>query len=167
MSKPVYERVQGIIQSMESGLGAALLLRTSVVLGFCALAMFFNFTRFEGFSTQEAMESAHLARQLAEGKGYTTDSIRPFCLHLLQQSDPARAQQVLQHPVPDLSKPPGYPLLLAGLMKILPFHFSPDRNQSWFYQPELWIRAVNELLFFGAVLILFQVARRLFDPAVA
>lgn len=152
---------------MESGLGAAILLRTSVVLGFCALAVFFNFTRFEGFSTQEAMESAHLARQLAEGRGYTTDSIRPFCLHLLQQSDPAKAQQVLQQPVPDLSNPPGYPLLLAGLMKILPFRFSANRNQAWFYQPEFLIRAVNELLFFGAVLILFQVARRLFDPAVA
>ena len=152
---------------MEEGLGAAILLRASVVLGFIALAMFFNLTRFEGFSTQEAMESAHLARQLAEGKGYTTDSIRPFCLHLLQQSDPAHAQQVLQHPVPDLSNPPGYPCLLAGMMKLLPFHFAADHNQPWFYQPELWIRAVNELLLLGAVLVLFQVARRLFDSAVA
>ena len=161
MPKPVYERVQGFIRSMEAGLGAAILLRASVVLGFVALAMFFNLSRLEGFSTQEAMESAHLARQLAEGKGYTTDSIRPFCLHLLQQGDPAHAQQVLQHPVPDLSNPPAYPCLLAGMMKMLPFHFTADPNQPWFYQPELWIRAVNELLFFGAVLILFQVARRL------
>src|ERR1039458_6697271 len=139
MPKTIYDRVQGFIHSMEEGAGAAILVRASVVLAFVALALFFNMSRMEGFSTQEAMESAHLARQLAGGKGYTTDSIRPFCLHLLQQNDPARAQQVLQHPVPDLSNPPGYPLLLAGLMKILPFHFSPDRNQSWFYQPELWI----------------------------
>jgi len=153
---------------MEAGLGAAILLRASVVLGFIAVAMFFNLvSRFEGFSTQEAMESAHLARQLAVGKGYTTDSIRPFCLHLLQQNDPAHAQQVLQRPVPDLSNPPGYPCLLAGLMVLLPFHFTADPNQPWFYQPELWIRAVNELLLFCAVLILFQVARRLFDAAVA
>jgi len=47
-------------------MGAALLLRASVVLGFAAVAMFFNLNRQEGFSTQEAMESAHLARQLAE-----------------------------------------------------------------------------------------------------
>ena len=148
-------------------MGAALLLRASVVLGFAAVAMFFNLNRQEGFSTQEAMESAHLARQLAEGRGYTTDSIRPFCLHLLQQGDPAHAQEVLQHPVPDLSNPPGYPLLLAGMMKILPFHFATDPNQPWFYQPELWIRGVNELLFLAAALVLFQVARRLFDSAVA
>ena len=94
--------VQGLIRSnSESGMGAALLLRASVILGFAALAIFFNLNRQEGFSTQEAMESAHLARQLAEGRGYTTDSIRPFCLHLLQQGDPAHAQEVLQHPVPD------------------------------------------------------------------
>ena len=167
MPKPIYERVQELIRSMESGMGAALLLRASVVLGFAAVAMFFNLNRQEGFSTQEAMESAHLARQLAEGRGYTTDSIRPFCLHLLQQGDPAHAQEVLQHPVPDLSNPPGYPCLLAGMMELLPFHFAADQNQPWFYQPELWIRAVNELLFLGAVLILFQVARRLFDAAVA
>ena len=170
MPKPVYERVQGLIRSLETGLGAAILLRASVILGFLALAVFFNFTRFEGFSTQEAMESAHLARQLAEGKGYTTDSIRPFCLHLLQQGegDPAHAQPVLQPPVPDLSNPPGYPFLLAAMMKLLPFHFAAEQNQPWFYyQPELWIRALNELLLFGAVLILFQVARRLFDSGVA
>jgi hypothetical protein len=152
---------------MESGAAAALLLRTGVVLTFIGVAMFFNLTRFEGFSTQEAMESAHLARQLAAGKGYTTDSIRPFCLHLLGESDPARAQELLQSPVPDLSTPPGYPCLLAGVMKLLPFDFNTDPNQPWSYQPELWIRAVNELLFLGAVFILFRVARRLFDATVA
>ena len=101
MPKPVSEQVQDLIRSMEEGALAAILLRVIVVLGFIGLAMFYNLTRFEGFSTQEAMESAHLARQMAEGKGYTTDSIRPFCLHLLQQGNPAQAQQVLQHPVPD------------------------------------------------------------------
>jgi hypothetical protein len=167
MPKTVYDRVQGFIHSMEEGAGAAIMLRASVVLAFVALALFFNMSRMEGFSTQEAMESAHLARQLAGGKGYTTDSIRPFCLHLLQQNDPTHAAQVLQQPVPDLSNPPGYPCLLAGIMKLLPFHFAADPRQPWLYTPELWIRAVNELLYFGAVLILFQVARRLFDSAVA
>jgi hypothetical protein len=167
MSRPVYERIQEFIKSIETGRGASLLMRASIILGFGALAMFFNFTRFEGFSTQEAMDSAQLARQVAEGKGYTTDSIRPFCLHLLQQNDPGHAQEVLQHPVPDLSIPPAFPFLLAGAMKIVPFHFTADPKQPWFYQPEIWIRAVNELLFFVAVLVLFQVAKRLFDRSVA
>ena len=168
MPKTAYEQVQGFIRSMEEeGAGAAILLRVIVVLGFIGVAMFFNLTRFEGFSTQEAMESAHLARQLAGGKGYTTDSIRPFCLHLLAQGDPARAQKLLQHPVPDLSNPPGYPFLLGCVMKVLPFDFKTDPNQPWSYQPERWIRVVNELLFLAAVLVLFQVARRLFDAAVA
>jgi hypothetical protein len=165
--KPVREQVQEFIRSMEEGKGAAILLRICVVLGFIGLAMFYDLTRFECFSTQEAMESAHLARQLAEGKGYTTDSIRPFCLHLLQEGNPAHAQQVLQHPVPDLSNPPAWPCLLAGLMKVLPFNFNPDPNQPWSFQPELWIRAVNELLLLASAFILFQVARRLFDNSVA
>ena len=53
------------------------------------------------------------------------------------------------------------------MMRLLPFHFAADQSQPWFYQPEFWIRAVNELLFLVAVLVLFQVARRLFDSAVA
>jgi hypothetical protein len=138
-----------------------------VVLGFIGLAMFYDLTRSEGFSTQEAMESAHLARQLAEGKGYKTDSIRPFCLHLLQEGHPAQAQQVLQPPVPDLSVPPAYPCLLAAAMKVLPFNFTTDPNQPWTFKAELWIRAINELLFLAAAFVLFQVARRLFDTAVA
>jgi hypothetical protein len=152
---------------MEVGAGAVILQMTSVLLGFVVLALIFDLNGYQGFSNQEAMESAHLARQLAGGKGYTTDSIRPLNLFLLRRADPNHAPQVLRNPVPDLSNPPGFPFLLAGLMKVLPFHFAADRNQPWFYQPELLIAAFNELLFFGAVLLLFQVARRLFDSSVA
>jgi hypothetical protein len=138
-----------------------------VFLGFVVLAMLYNSNGYQGFSNQEAMESAHLARQLAEGKGFTTDSIRPLGVYLLQRTDTNHAAQVLDNPAPDLSNAPGYSLLLAGLMKVLPFRFEAAKSQPWFYQPEMMIAGINELLFFVAVLMLFQVARRLFDTSVA
>jgi 4-amino-4-deoxy-L-arabinose transferase-like glycosyltransferase len=167
VQRGAYERIQAFIRGLEEGAGAAILKTSSVLMGFALLALWFNGWGYSGFSNQEAMESAHLGRQLAEGRGYTTDSIRPLTLGLLQRTDTNNAAAVLQHPVPDLSVAPGYPVLLAGLMKILPFHFAADPGQPWFYQPEALITGFNELLFFAAVLLLFQVARRLFDREAA
>jgi 4-amino-4-deoxy-L-arabinose transferase-like glycosyltransferase len=150
---------------LEEGAGARFLKAASVFMGFLLLALWYNAGGYHGFTNVESMESAHLAEQLAAGKGFTTDSIRPLALGLLQRADTNHASAVLLHPVPDLTCAPGYPLWLAGLMKILPFHFAADQN--WFYQPEFLIACANEALFFAAVLLLFQVAKRLFDPGVA
>jgi hypothetical protein len=168
MPKTIYDRVQGFIHSMEEGAGLILLKRVTVCLAFAALALYFNLThQFEGFASPEGMETAHLARRLSAGKGYTTESIRPLVLHFLQEADPAKKSQVLQHPVPDLSHAPGYPVLLAGLMKVLPIRFAANRDAPWVFPPETWIRGINEVIFFLAALALFHVARRLFDSAVA
>ena len=167
MQRGAHERIQGLIRGLEEGLGAKILVMSSALLGFVLLALWYNLWDYNGFSNQEAMESAHLARQLAGGAGYTTDCIRPLTLGLLQRADTNNAGEVLRHPVPDLSNAPGYPFLLAGLMKVLPFHFEADPRQPWHYQPEFLIACFNELLFFAAVLLLFQVARRLFDGGVA
>jgi hypothetical protein len=137
------------------------------LLGFILLAAWFNFHTNHGFFNPEAMESAHLGRHLAAWDGYTTYSIRPSTLGLLQRANTNRASEVLQHPVPDLSIAPGYPFLLACLMKTLPFNFAADPTRLRTYQPESLIIGFNDLLFFAAVLLLFQVARRLFDSEVA
>ena len=97
------------------------------------------------------MENAQLARNLSEGKGYTTDSIRPLALYLLASAaEPGQSSKVLAQRVPDLSNAPVYPFLLAGLMKALPFQFAA--RQYWSYQPERWISFFNQALFFAAVI---------------
>jgi Dolichyl-phosphate-mannose-protein mannosyltransferase len=165
LQKSTHERIQSFIGGLEQGAGAKILKASSILMGFLLLALWFNLAGYKGFSNEDAMESAHLAHQLADGKGFTTDSIRPMTLGLLQRADTNHAAEVLQHPVPDLSIAPGYPVVLAGLMKIFPFHFTPD--QDWFFRPEFIIACFNEALLFVAVLFLFQIARRLFDPSVA
>ena len=112
------------------------------------------------------MEMAQLARNLARGKGYTTQSIRPLSIYLLRrQAPPGQAADVLDRPVPDLSTAPAYPVLLAGLMAVLPFDFVA--TQYWEYAPERWIAVFNQVLFFVAVVLLFRIARRMFDARVA
>ncbi|MGA3180921.1 MAG: glycosyltransferase family 39 protein [Verrucomicrobiota bacterium] len=165
--RTTHDLIQRFMWGLEVGAGARILRMCCVPLGFITLAFWFNLRADHTFSNREAMESAHLARHLAAWKGYTTYSIRPSTLGLLQRADPELAPDVLRYPVPDLSIAPGYPFVLACLMKILPFNFAANRSHLWSYQPELLILSFNELLFFAAVLLLFQVARRLFHPKAA
>jgi hypothetical protein len=164
--KAIDEQLQGFLWNLESFTSGPVFRMAAALIGFGFLAVVFV-VRSHGFSNQEAMESAQLGRHLAAWKGYTTYSIRPLTLHLLQEAKPENAAEVLHHPVPDLSIAPGYPFVLACLMKVLPFNFAANRGQLWPYQPELMIVGLNELLFFLSAIVLFQLARRLFDSSVA
>jgi 4-amino-4-deoxy-L-arabinose transferase-like glycosyltransferase len=136
------------------------------LLGFLALASLYDFFAFQNYASEEAMEMAQLARNVAQDKGYTTDSIRPLTLYLLESAaEPGQSSKVLAQRVPDLSNPPVYPYLLAGAMKMLPFKF--DAAERWSYQPERWISICNQALLLCAALFLFFLARRLFDARVA
>jgi len=158
--------LQSWIHHWEQGGGTRVLKGMVAVLGFILLAGFYNLSNIGGFSSEEAMETAQTAHNVAEGKGYTTGSIRPVALYLLENAaETGQSSKVLAQPVPDLNIAPVYPLLLAGLMKALPFHF--EAREYWFYQPERWINIFNQALFFLSAVLLFFLARKLFDSRVA
>jgi hypothetical protein len=158
--------LQSWVHYWGEGAGARVLKAAAALLAFIALASLYDLLSYESYSSEEAMESAQLARNLSGGKGYTTDSIRPLALYLLESAaEPGQSSKVLAQRVPDLSNAPVYPYLLAGLMKALPFQFAA--KEAWFYQPEQWISFFNQALFFAAVILLFLLARRLFDSNVA
>jgi hypothetical protein len=150
------------------------------------LALVYNLRAYRNLATQEAMDSAQLARNIADGKGYTTLFIRPFSLYLVQSHNEAKHAaapattnadfaQIKFNPHPDLANPPVYPLLLAGLMKVLPFHypielkkpFWSENGRFWRYQPDFLIAMFNEILLLAVVALTFFIARKLFDVNVA
>ena len=158
--------LQSWIHHWEEGAGARVTKGVAALLAFITLASLYDRWGYENYSSEEAMENAQLARNVAQGRNYTTDSIRPLALFLLENSaEPGQSSKVLAQRVPDLSCAPVYPFLLAGLMKVLPFDFTA--SQPWSYQPERWISIFNQALFFGVVGLLFLLARRLFDSGVA
>ena len=55
-----------------------------------ALAVLYDLRAYRNFSTPEAMDTAQLARNIADGKGYTTSFIRPLSLYLVQRNTEAR-----------------------------------------------------------------------------
>lgn len=73
-----------------------------------------------------------------------------------------------------------YPLVLAGLMKVWPFHYAVDTTHAFWsrvkdqsqrefvrYQPDFIIAVFNQILFVGVAILVFLLARRLFDREVA
>ncbi len=189
--------LQEFIHRLELGTGARVVRFSLGAMLVLILMAGYNFRAYKNMSTQEAMDAAQLGRNLAQGKGYTTLFVRPFSIYLLKtrhepkagssaaSTDPAR----LKGMHPDLANPPVYPIILAGLMKVLPFQYpvnlkstfwsvpktrlssSPETTvsfrQFWRYEPDFVIALFNQILFFVVVGLNFLLVRRLFDSPVA
>jgi len=183
---PLREMIQKVIHMSEVGAGSRYLRIFVLGLAVLGLALIYNLREYRNLATQEAMDSAQLARNIADGKGYTTLFIRPFSLYLVQSHNEAKHTAATAatnadfalvkftlHP--DLANPPVYPMVLAGLMKVRPFHypvelrkpFWSNNSQFWRYQPDFQIAMLNEILLLAVVVLTFFLARRLFDVNVA
>jgi hypothetical protein len=177
--------LQEVIHKIETGVGPRLFRIGAAVLLVVLLTVGYGFRGFKNMSCQEAMDAAQVGRNLSQGKGFTTLFIRPLSMYLLKKHaldanggvTPANADLTqIRGRHPDLANPPVYPLLLAGVMKVLPFRFMlPAKPQPFFssdgkfyrYEPDFLIALVNQLLFFGVITLTFFLARRLFDARVA
>ncbi|MDP6307290.1 MAG: hypothetical protein QGH02_08120, partial [Verrucomicrobiota bacterium] len=138
-----------------------------LLIGSLGLVYYLNLTR--SFTAPEAMDAAQLARNIAEGRGYTTQFIRPLSLDILRQQG-AVSDVELSSKFPDITNPPVYPMLLAALMKVLPFEFEIDLQKAdefERYQPEFLIWLLNQALFFVALIQVFRLGEKLFDQPVA
>jgi hypothetical protein len=183
---PLRELVQKLIHMSEVGAGSRYLRLFVLGLAVAGLVLVYNLRSYRNFATQEAMDSAQLARNIVDGKGYTTLYIRPFSLFLVQRYNEAKHApapattnvdfaRIKYSPHPDLANPPVYPIVLAGLMEVLPFHypvelkkpFWSNNNQFWRYQPDFQITVFNEILLLAVVALTFFLARKLFDVNVA
>jgi 4-amino-4-deoxy-L-arabinose transferase-like glycosyltransferase len=182
---PLSELIQRLIHMLEVGAVARYLRIFVLALGVISLAFLYDIRAYRNLAAPEAMDAAQLARNLSEGKGYTTLLIRPFSLYLVQRHNEPKTPVLLTNATPDfaliktahpdLENPPVYPLVLAGLMKILPFNYpvnlkSPfwaNNGSFWRYQPDFLIALFNEVLLFIVALLTFFLAKKLFDSNVA
>jgi len=170
---------------LEVGAGSRYLRIFALAMAVVALAFLYNIRAYRNLAAPEAMDAAQLARNLSEGRGYTTLFIRPFSLYLVQQHNEPSIPVALTNGTPDfarirtahpdLANPPVYPLLLAGLMKVLPFNypvnlkgtFWANNGSFWRYQPDFLIALFNESLLLIVVVLTFFLAKKLFDSNVA
>jgi hypothetical protein len=175
--------LQEIIHRLEVGGGMRFVRMGLSVMVLIMVVVGYNWRAFRNMSCQEAMDTAQLARNISEGKGYSTLFIRPLSIYLVKrtnQQEPDKALSAdpaqLKGMHPDLANPPVYPVLLAGIMKVLPFNYKlpikprpfwTNRGAFYRYEPDFLIGLFNQLLLLLMIVLLFFVARRLFDPSVA
>ena len=183
---PLTEQIQNIIHKIEVGAGQRYLRNLVLALFVLGLAVIYDVRAYRNLAAPEAMDAAQVARNLSRGNGFSTLFIRPLSVHLIQShNQPQFAASVLdtnadyariKHGMhPDLQNPPVYPLVLAGLMKVLPFDYKAETTKPfwsnngffWRYQPDFLITLFNQVLLLGVAVLIFLIARRLFDSTVA
>jgi hypothetical protein len=182
---PLAEIIQNLIHKLETGAGPRFFRITALLLAVMALVLRYDVHAYRNLATPEGMDAAQLARNISDGKGYTTLFIRPLSLYLVQKHNESGTPVALTNANfdfarvktahPDLANAPVYPLLLAGLMKILPFHFAVELKKPFWsdngrfsrYQPDFLIAVFNQILLVAVVVLTFFLARKLFDAGVA
>ena len=171
---------------MEVGSGARWLTYLALSAAVLALIVAYDLRDYRGFDSAEAMDAAQVARNLAEGHGYSTDFIRPFSIYLVKKhNQEVQAGKIsptnildlaeLNGVHPDLANPPVYPTLLAGFMKILkPDWQTASTKPFWSanghflrYKPEFFIAILNQVLLLALVIMTFCITKKLFDAAAA
>jgi len=175
--------LQEVIHKLVAGGGIRFFRVGLTVLVLLTVIFCYNWRAFRNMSTQEAMDAAQLGRNISEGKGYTTLFIRPLSIYLVKKTNQQKpgkgfgadsAQLKGMHP--DLANPPVYPMLLAGLMKVLPFDyplpvkpktFWSNKGAFYRYEPDFLIGLFNQVLFLVMTILIFFLSRRLFDAPVA
>ncbi|HWY76642.1 MAG TPA: glycosyltransferase family 39 protein [Verrucomicrobiae bacterium] len=187
-------QIQDMIHEVEQGGGIRLLKRCFIGLALLLLFLSYNVRQFKNMSNPEAMDAAQVARNLAEGKGFTTLFIRPLSLYLVQKAyderhGPAPLTDMsdrceLRGMHPDLANAPVYPAILAGMMKVIPplryqnagssrwwnqetWTWTRSQGGFWVYAPDFCISLFNQALFLTSVVMLYFLARQLFDIGVA
>ena len=182
----ISEQIQRAIHALEVGVLSRWLKFLPLVVAVIGLALLYDLSAYRSFNSVEAMDAAQVARNVASGKGYTTDFIRPFSVYLVQkhnhelhageiQTTNAVDFAQLNSPHPDLANAPVYPTVLAGLIKFWPPDWKAETRRPFWsaggrfmrYQAEWRIAIFNQLLLLAIVAMTFVIARKLFDALAA
>jgi Alg9-like mannosyltransferase family len=164
--------IQTAVFQIEIGRGRKIMHWLLLILLAAALSLIYTAGQFRGLDKRESMDMAQLARNIAHGQGFTTYVIRPLSLWQLEQhgwniQDKATRERLIWNH-PDICNPPLYPLVLAGLFKVLPAKAFTYDSAEHVYYPERWvILPFNQLCLFACLLLTYLWANRLFDRRVA
>ena len=163
--------LQGLVHAMEEGGWASklrfVLLMAAIVTAYSIFIFdleFLGFIKqpFRGLDHAKAMDQAQVARQIASGKGFTTNFIRPMAL---RQFD-INQGQLPKGDTPDTYNAPLYPLLNSVFVRMVKdsWQMSP---KDLVYRSDRMIAGISMLCFLLSVAVNFFTAKRLFDRRLA
>ncbi len=156
------DAVQRAVHALEAGGLAIWIRRALVVIVILGLALLYFMHDFRGLATAQAMDQAQIGRELARGHGWATKFYRPRALGQLQGHGRNAVKNIhydtYNAPLPSL----------VNAIALFPFksHLQMTPRDIIFLGDKI-IAVVGILLFLASVVLLFFIARRLFDQRLA
>jgi hypothetical protein len=156
--------IQGLIHWLDAGAGSRWLRLAAILAGIVSLSLVITWKQFHGPGSEWVLSQAVLGRQLAEGKGFSTQINYPQTAALLQSRGHHYAAS---QDYPDLHNAPLYPLLIAAPLSLMP----ERRSEALFsrmpkapdgFGGDYFLLALNLLLFWLAVWQCYDLADNLF-----
>lgn len=165
MARPFESTIQDIVYNVDVGIGLRLIRLGLYILILLSIIVLYTATQFRGLKDAEAMDLAQLGRNLMMKGRFVTQNIRPASIWYLIEHSRAANPQLMDHP--DIVHPPLYPAVLAAGFKVFENAFTQTRPARVF-PPEQWVIVPIGHLFSALTgLLVFLIARHLFDQRVA
>jgi len=159
------DTAQSIVHSVEQGKAARVIRAALIVVAVFGVGLVLLLFRFRGFAHAEAMDQAQLARQIANGRGFTTNFIRPLAIWQIETYSGTKLN-LGNAPMPDTFNQP-----LPPLLNSLPIKLSGNSMTfgagTFVPAEERWIATFSMIFFLLAVYVQFLLTRRLFDERLA
>jgi lipid-A-disaccharide synthase-like uncharacterized protein len=108
-------QVRKIIWPVDESHAGGVLQFAATAMVAAALLAAFAWLRFAGIHDSQAMEQCSLARNLAEGRGFSATCVRPAEIAMLQRS----GRRVDLRHFPEIRQAPAYPVALSGAMRLV------------------------------------------------
>lgn len=154
--------VQRAVHAMEAGGLAVWIRRGLVVVLVTALAVYYFIAQFRGLPTSSGMDQAQIAREIASGHGWATTFARPMAYGQLKANGKNPETQIWV----DTYNAPLPPLLNSIALLTVKSRWNMSPNEL-IYAGDKAIVILSMIFFFLSVLVLFFLARRLFDQRIA
>ena len=150
--------VQTAVHSIEQGRLAPIIRGAMFAFLIIALTLLYLFVQFRGFSTITAMDQAQIARNIASGKGLSTNFIRPLAIWQLEKS----GKEIPADQFPDFYQSPLNPIVNALPLLLVKSAWKMTPTDL-VYAGDKIIATFSILFFLLSVGIWYLVGARLFD----
>lgn len=165
MARVFESTIQDIVYNVDVGIGLRLVKLGLYLLTLLSIMVLYTATQFRGLKEAEAMDLAQVGLNVMESGHLVTKQIRPASMWYLIEHSKSKDPQLREHP--DIVNAPLYPMMLAGGFKMFQSAFSATAPVRIF-PPEQWVVVpMGHLFSILTGLLVFLIARMLFDGRVA
>jgi hypothetical protein len=114
-------QVQSAVHSLEQGQMATLIKAGMFLALLVALVLLYLFVHFKGLNDPSAMDQSQIARNLAAGKGFTTNNLSPLALATLKSAKKvgANGESIDVSNIPDFYQSPLIPFINSFTLRLI------------------------------------------------